>query len=676
MRRITMLATAMFFSQYIIAQNVGIGTTNPLSRLHVVSTNPGNIATFNGGTGMFITLTEGVNNRGYIGSSSGNSEDVDFGTYVGSTGKVHLTTSFTPRLTITNTGNVGIGQINPTVPLNFPDLTGNKISLWGTGVNHYGFGIQDFLLQVYTDGPFSDIAFGHGNSTSFMENMRVKGNGNVGIGKTNPVQKLEINGAIRIGDISLAPEAGTIRFNPLNNDFEGYNGTTWKSLTLTQSSSNGIPPVSVADTGSVLLNIGDNLGFAVADIGGLFIAAGAPGDDIGANSNQGSVYVYRKSIFTGQYEIMQQIIAPGGEAEDLFGHSLTGITSSNSTNFIYHYLLIGAPGKNVAKAGQPINNDQGVVYMYWYNPETDQFQYVYTATSQDGAAGDTFGFSIDHSVENSVLMIGAPQKTINGNIFQGRAYKFDLATEHPIYGYFQELVQEKIYNTTTPEPFQQFGYSVSSSRLHLVSGSLDIVAIGSPGKRVNGNNGQGIVYFFLLSGGGTIDSTAVNSDGNAGYTFGFSISGINGIFAIGAPGKENGANTTQGAVYLFKRTTTQTGIPIWVQQSKALAPDGAAGDNFGSSVFLLSDNILSVGAPYADAVAANGGAMYVYEKSYATGNYNFFFRKKITDTQSAADDHLGTVIKRNNSGVLLGIPDFNTGGKNNAGKFMLVDILY
>jgi hypothetical protein len=85
-----------------------------------------------------------------------------------------------------NSGNVGIGETNPAFPLNFGLTTGDKISLFGAAANHYGFGIQDFQLQIYTDASNSDITFGYGSSSTFTEKVRIKGNGCVGIGTSNP----------------------------------------------------------------------------------------------------------------------------------------------------------------------------------------------------------------------------------------------------------------------------------------------------------------------------------------------------------------------------------------------------------------------------------------------------------------------------------------------------------
>jgi hypothetical protein len=92
-------------------------------------------------------------------------------------------------------GNVGIGTTSPAFPLTFAQSLGDKLALYpSVSGSSYGFGIQSFLLQIHTDTSAADIAFGSGPSTNFVETMRIKGTGNVGIGTTTPgLNTLQIN---------------------------------------------------------------------------------------------------------------------------------------------------------------------------------------------------------------------------------------------------------------------------------------------------------------------------------------------------------------------------------------------------------------------------------------------------------------------------------------------------
>src|SRR3954454_20144465 len=61
--------------------DVGIGATSPGAKLDLKSTVSGQLARFNGGASLlYMGLYENNVYRGYIGSFSGNNEDVDFGT--------------------------------------------------------------------------------------------------------------------------------------------------------------------------------------------------------------------------------------------------------------------------------------------------------------------------------------------------------------------------------------------------------------------------------------------------------------------------------------------------------------------------------------------------------------------------------------------------------------------
>ena len=135
MKKIILLI-CIISSHTLMAQNVGIGTTTPVQKLHV----------------------EGA-------------------TYLN--------------------GNVGIGNSTPQFPLHFSQALGDKISLWSNNTNSYGFGIQSSQLQIHTDISAADIVFGYGSSTSFTERMRIKGNGNVGIGTNIPSATLDVAGTIQ-----------------------------------------------------------------------------------------------------------------------------------------------------------------------------------------------------------------------------------------------------------------------------------------------------------------------------------------------------------------------------------------------------------------------------------------------------------------------------------------------
>ncbi|MFZ4058155.1 MAG: tail fiber domain-containing protein, partial [Ferruginibacter sp.] len=75
--------------------------------------------------------------------------------------------------------NTSVGGQLTLDSLSFSNRLGNRISLYGgLGASpQYGFGIQSGLLQMYSDGTSSNIAFGYGHSNSFIERARIVNNG-------------------------------------------------------------------------------------------------------------------------------------------------------------------------------------------------------------------------------------------------------------------------------------------------------------------------------------------------------------------------------------------------------------------------------------------------------------------------------------------------------------------
>jgi hypothetical protein len=96
--------------------------------------------------------------------------------------------------------NIGIGNNNPSGPLSFPNTFGPKILLWGasTANDHYGIGYQSGQLQFYSDANFTQVSLGVGQSSTFSELLRIKGDGRVGIYNNDPAYTLDVAGRVRL----------------------------------------------------------------------------------------------------------------------------------------------------------------------------------------------------------------------------------------------------------------------------------------------------------------------------------------------------------------------------------------------------------------------------------------------------------------------------------------------
>lgn len=205
-------------------------------------------------------------------------------------------------LVVLKNGNTGIGNSTPAFPLSFAPALGDKVSLWSNSTNSYGFGIQSGLLQIHTDVSGADIAFGYGSSTSMTERMRIKGNGNIGIGLTTPNAKLSISA-------NGTELAGTASSNTLRTNAGILGNTAGSEISLasigflsTSNSSLGIRAYrssTGADWTSTALLLGYDVDNTVR-VGGGYIALGANGNiGIGAATPLQRLHVEGATFLNG-----------------------------------------------------------------------------------------------------------------------------------------------------------------------------------------------------------------------------------------------------------------------------------------------------------------------------------------------------------------------------------------
>jgi len=107
-----------------------------------------------------------------------------------------------------------------------------------------------------------------------------------------------------------------------------------------------------------------------------------------------------------------------------------------------------------------------------------------------------------------------------------------------------------------------------------------------------------------------LEQKVTADDGGSLDAFGWSVAIKGDTAFVGAYYASIGANSFQGAVYVFKETAGQ-----WTQIQKLTASDGAGGDNFGTSV-AYDGSTLMIGAP--DVILDDQllqGAVYVFTES-------------------------------------------------------------
>ncbi|MFO0861611.1 MAG: hypothetical protein U0570_13760 [Phycisphaerales bacterium] len=312
----------------------------------------------------------------------------------------------------------------------------------------------------------------------------------------------------------------------------------------------------------------EGFGRAVA-ISGTTALVGVPNRANGANANQGAAFAYVQSGAT--WPVQQFFLASDGAANNFFGGSVgisgdvavvgafgygpsvvqqgtayvftrSGVSwfqaarieaSDKAANDLFGY-SVAISGDTIVCGAYNKNAQVGAAYVFERYGNT--WRQTQKLTANDGAAGDCFGVSV--AIKDKTIVVGAFNKTINGNAGQGAAYVFTKGAT----GTWSQV------NRLTAQdgaPSDAFGFSVSISQTNVV--------VGAYNARVPGANAAGVAYLFPsvtgLTTGPWVGSTTkfVPAGAAANDFFGYAT-GVSGNTMIGGA---YGASSTAGRVSFF-----------------------------------------------------------------------------------------------------------------------------
>ncbi|PRY27023.1 hypothetical protein CLV58_13525 [Spirosoma oryzae] len=255
------------------------------------------------------------------------------------------------RTVILQNGNMGIGTATPNAPLQFPSTIGSrKVVLYDLNNNDHqfwGFGINSNTLRYQTSSSVDDHVFFSGaSSTSSTELMRIKGNGNVGIGTNAPDAKLEVAGQVKITGGS--PGAGKI----LSSDANGL--ASW----ATPAAVTNIYNADGSLTGSRTVTLGANALNFSSTTGGIKIVQTTAGNQAFGIGGLGIFGIDAAGVVNGRFAVLENGnvgigVATPSQSLDISGTArLRNIPTNTSNNLILTVDANGLIAKQNAQAAQ------------------------------------------------------------------------------------------------------------------------------------------------------------------------------------------------------------------------------------------------------------------------------------------------------------------------------------
>jgi hypothetical protein len=413
---------------------------------------------------------------------------------------------------------------------------------------------------------------------------------NIGINDSSPVSSLDINGKLKIGDDFNNPVEGMIRYNYTTQDFEGYNGEEWLSLTKRnvdkeqiittpkkvytgESEFDFLGGAIATDNNYCMIGKGKNSDFEVIilhksnnvwkpldtihqqtsddcfgcsiDMDGQHAIIGAEFQSENSNSEM-TGRTYFAQLVNGNWVIIAAIDVPYLNEDARLGHSVA---------IDEDYALASAINANNGSALAA-----GKVFVMKYNGST--WAITDTLKPPVALAEDNFGLALD--LKGYWAAISDPT---NGTTNFGKVYMYKRQSG--------EWILKATLTHPTPIQNGYFGNKVAMDE-----DELFISAIGH-------NNGFGEVrYYKLINNSWIYQYTLTSGDEENSHYFGEALTFSEGKLLISDVGAEVYGEENAGKVYLFEKINN-----IWQKTNTYHHPSPSANDYFGEATSMMANDI-------------------------------------------------------------------------------------
>jgi hypothetical protein len=391
--------------------------------------------------------------------------------------------------------------------------------------------------------------------------------------------------------------------------------------------------------------VNDQFGFSVAlSSDGNTALVGAPADDVGANTNQGSATVFVRNNSTSWSEQTKLTDSTGG-VNDYFGYSVALSNNGNTA-------IIGAPYDTVGT-----NAGQGSATIFTRSSSTWTEQIKITHPS--GAGTSRFGTGVAISDDGLRVAIGRPN-SVGANLPSVRIYFYNGSS----WVFEQEL--------TTPSDddgrsFTGFGTSIA------FNDTADTLIVGAPewdGGAGSGNDDTGAAIIYTRSGTtwslqATLRPDSFTMIGQGAFGQSVALSGNGNTALIGAPGEDVGANRAQGRVTVHTRSGS-----TWTREATLLNINNSGPFvYFGNSVALSNDGNTALIGAFEDITI---GSVSVFTKSNGAWTNQIKLFNSLNNGSSTGSFGNSVSLSDNGKTALIGDNTITVGANTGQGSAKVI----